>query len=103
MPHVELSRRAVDNLDRLIHTHSLPADTRARVRTILTPLASFPELGGELEGRWSRHRVLLGPWRWMLLVYRLDPDHDRLVVVTIQDARSSTAATTVVDHAASPR
>ena len=30
----------------------------------------------------------------MLLVYRLDPDNDRVVIVTIQNARSSTAATT---------
>lgn len=65
------------------------------MRTVLTPLAAFPGLGRELEGRWSPHRVLLGPWRWMLLIYRLDTDNDRVVVVTIQDARSSTAATTV--------
>ena len=93
MPRVELSRRAVDNLDRLIRTHSLPPDTRARVRTVLTPLATFPELGRQLEGRWAEHRVLLGPWRWMLLVYRHVPDHDRVVIVTIQDARSSTETT----------
>lgn len=94
MPRVELSRRAVDNLDRLVRTHSLPPDTRARVRTVLTPLATFPELGRQLEGRWAEHRVLLGPWRWMLVLYRHDPDHDRVVIVTIQDARSSPAATT---------
>lgn len=93
MPRVELSRRAVQNLDQLIRTHSLPADTRARVRTVLRPLGTFPELGRELPGRWADHRVLLGPWRWMLLVYRLDLTDDRVVVVTIQDARSSTAAT----------
>ena len=93
MPQVELARRAVHNLDRLIATHSLPPDTRARVRTVLTPLVTFPELGRELEGRWAEHRVLLGPWRWMLLVYRHDSHHDRVVIVTIQDARSSTAAT----------
>ena len=94
MPRVGLSRRAVDNLDRLIRTHSLPPDTRARVRTVLTPLTTFPELGRQLEGRWAEHRVLLGPWRWMLLVYRHDSDHGRVVIVTIQDARSSTAPTT---------
>lgn len=93
MTRVELSHRAVDNLDRLIRTHSLPPDTRARARTVLNPLATFPELGRQLEGRWSEHRVLLGPWRWMLLVYRHDPDRDRVVIVTIQDTRSSTAVT----------
>jgi plasmid stabilization system protein ParE len=95
VPRVELSLRAVDNLDRLIRTHSLPMDTRTRVRNALRPLASFPELGRELEGRWSEHRVLLGPWRWMLLVYRLDVDNDRVVIVTIQDARSSAGATNI--------
>jgi hypothetical protein len=95
VPRVELSLRAVENLDRLTRTHSLPTDTRTRVRNSLTPLASFPELGRELEGRWSEHRVLLGPWRWMLLVYRVDLDNDRVVVVTIQDARSSVGATSI--------
>jgi plasmid stabilization system protein ParE len=94
MPRVELSRRAVDNLQRLITTHSLPPDTRERVRTVLQPLAKFPNLGRELGGRWGEHRVVLGPWRWMLLVYRIDPIGDRVVVVTVQDARSSAAATT---------
>lgn len=81
------------NLDRLIATHTLPADTRERVRRVLKPLAEFPDLGRELEGRWTDHRVLLGPWRWMLLVYRVDQARDRVVVVTIQDARASSAAT----------
>jgi hypothetical protein len=36
-------------------------------------------------------RFLLSPWRWMLLAYRYDADNDRIVVITIQDARSATA------------
>jgi hypothetical protein len=36
---------------------------------------------------------MLGPWRWMLLVYVALEAEDRVVVVTIQDARSSTAVT----------
>ncbi len=39
-------------------------------------------------------RFILGPWRWMLLMYVLDEKQNRAVVVTIQDARSSSAATT---------
>ncbi len=93
MASVELSRRAVLNLDRLAVTHSLPDTTRARVRAILQALAEFPSIGPELTGRWSDHRVILGPWRWMLLVYRIDAANDRVVVVTIQDARTSSAAT----------
>lgn len=93
MPRVELARAAVEDLDHLISTLSLPADTRDRVRSCLRPLADLPRLGVELTGRWQGLRVLLGPWRWMLLVHLHDESTDRIVVVTIQDARASSAAT----------
>lgn len=92
MARVELTHVAIEDLDRLIAALSLPTDTRARVRTSLGALSRFPLLGPELEGRWEGMRFLLGPWRWMLLVYEYRPDEDRVVVVTIQDARSSSAA-----------
>lgn len=94
MPRVELSRRAVDNLEWLTTTHSLPADTRQRLRQVLAQLTTLPNLGRELEGRWVDHQVILGPWRWMLVVYRIDEANDRVVVVTVQDARSSSTAIT---------
>lgn len=59
----------------------------------LRPLERFPLLGPELAGRWKGFRFLLGPWRWLLLVYVFIEAEDRVVVVTIQDARSSSAAT----------
>ena len=90
---VELSRAAVQDLERLIAVLSLPSNTRDRVRHSLTPLEEFPRLGPELTGRWSDMRFLLGPWRWMLLVYEYDEGADRVVVLTIQNARSSSAAT----------
>lgn len=93
MASVELARAAVEDLDRLIAALSLPPDTRERVRRSLAPLADFPRLGPELTGRWSGMRFLLGPWRWMLLVYEYDEAADRVVILTIQDARSSSAAT----------
>jgi len=89
---VELTRVAIEDLDRLIAALSLPTDTRARVRTSLGPLSRFPLLGPELEGRWDGMRFLLGPWRWMGLVYEYGPGEDRFVVVTIRDARSSSVA-----------
>jgi len=89
---VELARAAVADLDRLIRTHSLPGDTRARVRTSLEALGRFPRLGSELTGRWQGFRFILGPWRWMLLVYVFDERLDRVVIVTIQDTRTSSAA-----------
>lgn len=93
MARVELTAAAVMDLDRLIRTHSLPAGTKQRVKRSLAPLRRFPRLGSELSGRWRDFRFLLGPWRWMLIVYVFLEDDDRVVVVTIQDARSSTAAT----------
>lgn len=93
MARVELTAAAVADLDRLIRTHSLPAGTTQRVKRSLAPLRRFPRLGPELSGRWRDFRFLLGPWRWMLIVYVFLEDDDRVVVVTIQDARSSTAAT----------
>jgi hypothetical protein len=55
----------------------------------LRTLERFPLLGPELAGRWQGHRFLLGPWRWMVMVYVHLPDEDRVVVESIQDARAS--------------
>ena len=88
---VELAVSAVEDLDRLIQTHSLPADTKARVARSVRGLERFPELGPPLTGAWEGMRFILGPWRWMPLVYVVLGD--RVVVVTIQDARSATSAT----------
>ena len=92
MSSVELSHAALEDLQTLIRTHSLPSDAPTRVASSLRPLQRFPLLGPALEGRWERFRSVLGPWRWMLLVYVFIEDEDRVIVVTIQDARSSAAA-----------
>jgi hypothetical protein len=94
MAAVVLASTAVRDLERLIETHSLPADTRDRVRRSLSPLREFPELGSPLHGRWSGFRFTLGPWRWMIVIYVWHEIEDRVLVVTIQDARSARAATT---------
>ena len=77
----------------MIVSHSLPADTASRVAKSLRPLVSFPRLGPALHGRWDGFRFLLGPWRWMLLVYVYLEHEDRVIVVTVQDGRSSSAVT----------
>ena len=91
MATVELAIAAVADLDDLIRVHSLPADTRARVARSLRSLERFPRIGPELDGHWAGVRVLIGPWRWLLLVYVHLEDDDRVVVVTIQHARASGA------------
>jgi hypothetical protein len=90
---VELAAAAVEDLDRLILTHSLPPDTRQRVRRSLKPLEQFPQLGPELPGRWQGFHFVLGPWRWLIIVYVFLEAEDRIVVVTFQDGRSAASAT----------
>lgn len=97
MARVELAAAAVEDLARLTAVLSLPDDTTDRVRRSLQPLADFPLLGPELGGRWKPLRFILGPWRWMLILYIYEEDADRVVIVTIQDARSSGAATSSRD------
>lgn len=92
MARVELTAAAVEDLEWLISSHSLPTDTKERVTRSLQPLSSFPLLGAALEGRWSEFRFVLGPWRWMIIVYAYLESEERVVVVTIQDGRSAHAA-----------
>ncbi len=77
----------------MIITHSLPPNTRERVRRSLRPLEQFPRIGRHLEGRWEPLRFILGPWRWMLILYSYEEPGDLVLVVAFQDARSSAAAT----------
>jgi len=90
---VELAVAAVEDLDALIRTHSLPADTRARVARSLRSLVQFPNIGPALTGPWEGFRFIIGPCRWLIVVYVYDEAEDRVVVTPIQDGRSSTAAT----------
>jgi hypothetical protein len=90
---VELAATAVEDLDALISTHSFPVDTRSRVARSLRGLEQFPLMGAPLDGRWEGFRFVLGPWRWLPLVYIFIETEDRVVVVTVQDGRSSAAAT----------
>ena len=38
-------------------------------------------------------RFILGPWRWMLIIYSYEEPDDVVLVVAFQDGRSSAAAT----------
>lgn len=88
MPRVELSRAATEDLERLIRSHALPADTVPRLQRCLRPLERFPLIGPALGGQWAGMRFILGPWRWMLCIYFVLEEEDRVVVLTIQDARA---------------
>lgn len=77
----------------LIRTHGLPADTKERFVRAVGNLHEFPELGSSLAGRWRGYRFVLGPWRWMIIVYSYDANAEVVVIATIQDSRSQRSPT----------
>jgi plasmid stabilization system protein ParE len=85
--------RAERDVNEAIADLGLPADTWARVGRSLRLLEDFPLTGRALDGRWSAARFLLGPWPWMILVYRYDEPSNRVFLVAVHDARSATSAT----------
>ncbi len=89
---VRVTETARQDLFQRIPEHQLPRDTSERVRERLRPLARFPLMGSPLEGRWVGSRFLLGPWRWMLLVYEYVEEFDTVFVTTIQDSRRAHSA-----------
>ncbi len=93
MASVVVTPTAASDLTRLIDTHSLPVDTIIRFKRSIAPLGRFPRMGAPLHGRWTNYRFVLGPWRWMLVIYAYDETLDRVAIVTVQDARGSRAAT----------
>lgn len=94
MARVVVPPEALAALARLIVSHSLPADTKERFRWSVRPLETFSRLGRKLEGGgYDGLRFVLGPWRWMVIVYEYDEASDLVGVLTVQDARSSKAAT----------
>ena len=100
MARVVVTARARADLDRLIRTHSLPSSTRERVIRSLAPLAEFPAIGAQLPDPWAPRRFVLGPWRWMLLMYSIDRERDLVVILTVVDGRSTASPT--VDRSGEP-
>lgn len=91
MTRVVVTEAAVGELRTLISSNRLPEDTVERVRRSLRALEDFPELGAPLGGAFAGRRFLLGPWRWMIVIYRFDPDRDLVAVLAIVDGRTSTS------------
>lgn len=92
MPRVELTAEAVKAVDAMIESHELPDDTWLRIFDSLETVERFPNAGRALTGRWQGFRALVGPWGWMLLIYAHIAQEDRVVVVTVQDARRGSSA-----------
>jgi hypothetical protein len=92
VPRVELAAATVEDLDGLVRTHSLPPDTRP-CRQVAAIALSVPEVRTTPGGTLGGFRFILGPWRWLILVYIYIEEDDRVVLVTVQDGCSSTGAT----------
>jgi plasmid stabilization system protein ParE len=82
------------DVDAAIETLQLPADSWQRIAHSLRVLETFPLSGPKLEGRFAPNRFVLGPWRWMLLVYRYDEASDQVFLLAMFDARSSSSPLT---------
>lgn len=93
MARVVVTHAAARDLRDLISTRRLPRDTIERVKRSLRPLADFPELGAELGHDLAPRRFVLGPWRWMIVVYSFYPKDELVAVLAIVDARTSTSPT----------
>jgi plasmid stabilization system protein ParE len=93
VPRVVVTEAAARSLTELIDSHSLPADTAERVRRALSPLRRFPRLGTVLDPAVPEVRFLLGPWRWLLIVYAYREADDLVAVLTFEDGRSARTAT----------
>lgn len=93
MAQVILTPQAQRDVDEAVSALNLPDDTWARIARSLRPLETFPLAGPELGGRWAPTRFVLGPWSWMILLYRHDRPSDQVYVVAMHDGRSATSAT----------
>jgi hypothetical protein len=76
-------------VDETVSSLGLPADTWSRIVRSLRVLETFPLSGPELDGKWAPTRFVLGPWSWMLLLYRYDEASDRVFIIAVHDARSA--------------
>lgn len=94
MAELIVTPRAERDVNEAVANLNLPADTWARIGRSLRLLEDFPNAGRELAGAWSATRFLLGPWPWMILIYRYEESADRVFLVSVQDARAAAAPTT---------
>ena len=95
MTRLVVTDRAARSLAELIDSHSLPVDTRDRVRRTLEPLKRFPLFGATLDDPASPQlRFLIGPWRWLVIVYAYREADDTVAILAFEDGRSARSATT---------
>jgi plasmid stabilization system protein ParE len=92
---VIVTPQAQRDVNEAIAALTLPDDAWTRIGRSLRVLETFPLAGPELAGRWTPTRFVLGPWSWMILLYRYEESSDRVYVVAMHDGRSAASATAV--------
>lgn len=92
MAQVIVTPQARRDVDKAVSALGLSGDTWTRVARSLRVLESFPLAGAELAGRWASTRFVLGPWSWMVLLYRYEELSGRVFVVAMHDARFAVSA-----------
>jgi hypothetical protein len=70
-------------VDEAVSALNLPDDAWTRIGRSLRVLETFPLAGPELAGRWAPARFVIGPWSWMILLYRYEASSDRVYVVAM--------------------
>jgi plasmid stabilization system protein ParE len=86
---VVVTPQAQRDVDKAISALNLPDDAWARIGRPLRVLETFPLAGPELAGRWAPVRFVIGPWSWMILLYRYEESSDRVYVVAMHDGRAA--------------
>ena len=83
--------RARQDVEEAISAYGLPADTWARISRSLRALENSPLAGHALTGPKVSARFVLGPWSWMILLYRYEKPSDEIYLIAVHDARSVTS------------
>lgn len=95
MAQVVVTPRAQRDVNEAISALNLPDDAWTRIGRSLRVLETFPLAGPELPGRWAPTWFVIGPWSWMILLYRYEESSDQVYLVAMHDGRSATSATAV--------
>lgn len=93
MAQVVVTPQARRDIEEAIAELSLPDDAWARIDYSLRTVETFPLAGRALEGGWEGARFVLGPWQWMILLYRYEEGRDSVYIVAMHDGRSARPAT----------
>ena len=89
MTRLVVTEAAARSLAELIESHSLPVDTKDRIRRTLAPLEQFPLFGPAIDSASPGLRFLLGPWRWLVIVYSYRKADDTVAILAFEDGRSA--------------